>query len=235
MIGSNCASFMMCSMICAMICLLWTRFGYRSFSMGRVKPGSLFSMSTMMASRSKKTCRCKPARVIKGRRFRVIRKHRPLRQRSFTRHDVAQRFYARHTKPRSVGQLPLVRAVRAFCLCLCVVAAVLFFAMPWFLTNKHRNVLMHSLNGNQGGVNWWWCWEMLDSSTRPPKAEYKKHCALLKCDAKLVARIDKAGKTSKGAQILLSAAKRYGLAWGSTALGASSPTQPTSKAAQRPP
>lgn len=89
--------------------------------------------------------------------------------------------------------------------------------------------MVHALNGNQS-VNWWWLWEQLDPQLRPTKADYKKQFALLKCDAKLVSRMEQAGQSPKSVQILLSAVKRYGLAWGNAA-GSSSPS---SEVAQQP-
>ena len=86
----------------------------------------------------------------------------------------------------------------------------------WAICRKTRNALMHALTGN-GSVDFWWCYSQIAPSTRPPKAEFKKHAALLKCDAKLVQRLDEAGKSTKAVQILVSAAKRYGLGWSAQA------------------
>ena len=90
-----------------------------------------------------------------------------------------------------------------------------FLCKFWSLSRKVRNAIVHALVGN-GSVDWWWCFDQLDSSQRPSRAEYKKHIALLKCDDKLVQRMADAGQNAKAVLILAGAAKRYGLGWDKT-------------------
>eukprot|EP00435_Cladocopium_sp_Y103_P037090 s2726_g9.t1 len=152
------------------------------------------------------------ARVIRSRRYRHprIRFVSRIRQKSWSRTAVASRYHV----TRSPKETFLSRHMHT---CWTMTHALLSAATSWFTSNKARNVRMHTLNGNQA-INWWWCWEQLDPSIQPSKAEYKKHTALLKCDSKLVDRMEKAGQCHKCVQILVSAAKRYGLSWGSTAV-----------------
>ena len=71
------------------------------------------------------------------------------------------------------------------------------------------------ISTGNGQVDWWWCWDQLDAAVRPTKADYKKCAALLRCDGKLVQRLEDAGKTAKAVLILDAAAMRYGLCWSS--------------------
>ena len=58
-----------------------------------------------------------------------------------------------------------------------------------------------------------YCHAQLDSNNKPCNKAFKQHLALLKCDSKLVERMEAAGKSEQAVKILLGAARRYGLPW----------------------
>ena len=159
----------------------------------------LIGLSTLRLAwfsyRSRKPAR---ARVIRGRRVRAVRKsRRPLLSVNARSTRAAIRVAQQCLQSRTARRRSIA-------------------ARMWALSRKARNSLMHAITGN-GQVDWWWCWEQLDATVRPTKADYKKHTALLRCDGKLVQRLEDAGKTAKAVLILAAAAKRYGLCWNSGA------------------
>ena len=81
-----------------------------------------------------------------------------------------------------------------------VTPIVVYTCVLFWLGRKARNKLAHALNGNT--VSWWDLWADLPAQNRPSKATFKRHAALLRCDGRLVKRIDDADSPSKALQLL---------------------------------